>query len=67
VHFSLGIKVNDVIESFNFYSSEIEDNSTIEVGDYQIQILSFKYKNSSTLLEMMAHRNNSLNRGTITL
>lgn len=67
MHFSLGIKVNDVIESFNFYSSEIEDNSTIEVGDYQIQILSFKYKNSSTLLEMMAHRNNSLNRGTITL
>ncbi|SMG51676.1 hypothetical protein SAMN05661096_03805 [Marivirga sericea] len=56
VHYTLKVKVKDVVKNFSFYSSEIKGDFIIELQDYEIQILSDLYKNSYCLIEMVVHR-----------
>ncbi len=56
INYTLKVKIKDVVKNFNFSSSEIEDHYTIELKHYSILILSDKYKDSSSLIEMVIHK-----------
>lgn len=56
VNYTLKVKIKDVVKKINFYSSEIKDNFTIELNGYCIQILSDKYKDSLSLIEMIINK-----------
>jgi hypothetical protein len=52
VKYTLKVKVKNVVKNFSFYSSEVKENPIIEVEGYCIQILSDKYEDSSSQIEM---------------
>tara|TARA_R110002033_G_scaffold26394_1_gene60211 strand:- start:23898 stop:24575 length:678 start_codon:yes stop_codon:yes gene_type:complete len=56
VHYTLKVKVGDVVKNVSFYSSEVNGNYTIDLGNYSITILSDKYKNASSLIEMIVDK-----------
>jgi hypothetical protein len=56
VSYTLKVKTKDVVKNFNFFSSELKGNYTIDLGSYSILVLSDKYKESSTLIEMIINK-----------
>ncbi len=56
VLYTLRVKVRDVVKYINFYSSEVKDNFVIEIGSYNILILSDLYKDSLALIEMIINK-----------
>jgi hypothetical protein len=56
VHYSLQVKVGDVVKSFSFYSSEIKGDFTVNIDGYSILIISDTYKDSLPLIEMIVNK-----------
>ncbi len=56
VQYSLKLKTSGVVNTFSFYSSEIKDGYPIEIGNFRVLILSDKYKDSSSLIEMIVNK-----------
>lgn len=60
VRYTLKVTVKNVMKQFSFYSSEIKNNYTIAFEGYNIHMLSDKYKDSSSLIEMMINKKKEL-------
>lgn len=56
VTYTIKVTIGDSVKNFTFSSNEIENNYTLEMGDYQILILSEVYKDTSCLLEMIVQK-----------
>ncbi len=56
VHYTLQVKVGDIVQNVSFYSTDIKDGISYNVAGCTIHILSDQYKDSVCFLEMMIEK-----------